>query len=238
MILYELLSGRLPYDVHRKLMHEAVQAIREQEPAALSSINRIYRGDIETIVSKALEKDKARRYGSAAALGADIQRYLDDEPIVARPASAAYQAKKFARRHQSLVAGVAAVFVALVLGIIASTGQWAIRATEAEKDGACSGGKRASRTGSRHGRRSPGDSVPGSRSCSRTGQDEGTRPRGDRRGAGARNDRDRAMAEKRRADTEAATARSINDFLSATFSHRRVRTHKPPLLTSRILRSR
>ena len=117
VILYELLSGRLPYDVHRKLMHEAVQAIREQEPAALSSINRIYRGDIETIVSKALEKDKARRYGTAAALGADIQRYLDDEPIVARPASAAYQAKKFARRHESLVAGVAAVFVALVLGI-------------------------------------------------------------------------------------------------------------------------
>ncbi|HEV3117396.1 MAG TPA: hypothetical protein VGY58_10100 [Gemmataceae bacterium] len=53
-------------------------------------MSRQYRGDIETIVAKALEKDKGRQYASAAALTSDIQRYLNDEPIAARPASAAY----------------------------------------------------------------------------------------------------------------------------------------------------
>src|SRR5215831_8724338 len=86
VILYELLAGRLPYTVSRNLP-EAVQTIREEEPAPLSSIVRNYRGDIETIVAKALEKDKARRYASAAGLAADIRRYLTDEPIVARPPS-------------------------------------------------------------------------------------------------------------------------------------------------------
>ena len=60
VILYELLAGRLPYNLSRKL-HEAVQTIREEEPARLSSVSRNYRGDIETIVAKALEKEKARR---------------------------------------------------------------------------------------------------------------------------------------------------------------------------------
>jgi serine/threonine protein kinase len=76
VILYELLSGRLPYDVSHRQLPEAVHTIREDEPESLSSINRNYRGDIETLVRKALEKDKARRYASAADLGADIQRYL------------------------------------------------------------------------------------------------------------------------------------------------------------------
>jgi len=61
VILYELLTGRLPYKVGRNL-HQAVLTIREEDPAPLSSVNRIYRGDVETIVAKALEKQKARRY--------------------------------------------------------------------------------------------------------------------------------------------------------------------------------
>ncbi|MDO8679566.1 MAG: serine/threonine-protein kinase, partial [Acidobacteriota bacterium] len=65
VIMYQLLAGHLPYNVDRKL-HEAVQAIRDEEPMPLSSVSRLYRGDIETIVAKALEKDKERRYGSAA----------------------------------------------------------------------------------------------------------------------------------------------------------------------------
>ncbi len=88
VILYELLAGRLPYNVNQKPLPEVVQVIREEEPAHLSSIHRSYRGDIETIVAKALEKDKARRYASAADLAGDIRRYLADEPITARPASA------------------------------------------------------------------------------------------------------------------------------------------------------
>src|SRR5580658_732721 len=119
VILYELLAGRLPYRISAKL-HEAVQTIREEEPTALRAVSSAYRGDIETIVGKALEKDKARRYPSAAELAADIRRYLHDEPIMARPASATYQLQKFARRHKALVLGVAAVFVVLIAGIVVS----------------------------------------------------------------------------------------------------------------------
>ena len=108
VICYELLSGRLPYQVSKRL-HEAVLMIRQEDPAPLSSIDRAYRGDVDTIVAKALEKDKERRYAPAADLAADIRRYLADEPILARPASTAYRAQKFARREKALVAGVAAV---------------------------------------------------------------------------------------------------------------------------------
>ena len=142
VILYELLAGRLPYTISKKL-HEAIQAIREEDPARLSSIEPELRGDIETIVAKALEKDKTRRYASAAELAADIQRYLNDEPIVARPPSASYQLQKFARRHKALVAGVAAVFVVLVGGIVASTLQ-ATRANR-ERDRRSAGGNEGER---------------------------------------------------------------------------------------------
>jgi tetratricopeptide (TPR) repeat protein/predicted Ser/Thr protein kinase len=131
VILYELLAGRLPYDLSRKT-HEAARTIQEEDPTPLSSISRVYRGDIETIVAKALEKDKARRYPSASGLAADIQRYLKDEPIAARPPSASYQLRKFARRNKALVAGVAAVFVVLIGGVIASTWE-ATRARRAEQ---------------------------------------------------------------------------------------------------------
>jgi tetratricopeptide (TPR) repeat protein len=131
VILYELLAGRMPYNLSHK-MHEALQAIREEEPARLSSINRHYRGDIETIVAKALEKDKARRYSSAAELAIDIRRHLNHEPIAAMPVSTVYQLQKLARRHRALVSGVAAVFLVLVAGIAASTWE-AVRATRAQQ---------------------------------------------------------------------------------------------------------
>jgi tetratricopeptide (TPR) repeat protein/predicted Ser/Thr protein kinase len=132
VILYELLAHRMPYALSN-LLHEAVETIRLSEPAKLSSVDRSYRGDIETIVAKALEKDKERRYPSAAALANDIRRYLNDEPIVARPASTSYQIAKFARRHKALVAGASAVFVVLVAGILASTWQ-AVRARRAQHE--------------------------------------------------------------------------------------------------------
>jgi len=120
VILYELLAGKLPYQLSHKL-HEAVVTIREQDPSALSMVSRVYRGDIETIAAKALEKDKTRRYASAADLAADIRRHLKDEPIVARPASTVYQFEKFVRRHKALVAGLAAVFLVLAIGATIST---------------------------------------------------------------------------------------------------------------------
>ena len=131
VILYELLASKMPYATHGKAMHEVVQAIREEEPAPLSAIHNSYRGDIDTIVTKALEKDKTRRYASAMELAGDIRRYLADEPITARPPSAAYQVRKFARRHKTLVAGIASVFLALVIGVVASTRE-AVRAHKAE----------------------------------------------------------------------------------------------------------
>jgi eukaryotic-like serine/threonine-protein kinase len=135
VILYELLARKAPYDIERKALHEAVQVIREEDPAPLSSINRRYRGDVETIVAKALEKDKARRYASAAELGADIRRYLADEPIVARPPSTGYQLQKFGRRHKALVAAAGAVFLVLVAGIIVSSRE-AVLARRAEQTAA------------------------------------------------------------------------------------------------------
>ncbi|MBV8812416.1 MAG: serine/threonine protein kinase [Acidobacteriaceae bacterium] len=129
VILFELLAGCLPYHVSGQL-HEAVRAIREEDPVRLSSINRIYRGDIDTIVAKALEKEKGQRYSSAAGMAGDIRRYLDDEPIVARPPSTAYQLRKFARRHKALVVGFAAVLAVLIAGIIVST--WEARRATAE----------------------------------------------------------------------------------------------------------
>jgi tetratricopeptide (TPR) repeat protein len=132
VIFYQLLSGRLPYEVSQRQLPEAVQTIREEEPPGLSMVDRVYRGDIETIARKALEKDKTRRYASAVDLGADIRRYLNDEPITARPPSATYQLRKFARRHRGLMASVAAVFVVLIAGIAAATAM-AVRANRAQE---------------------------------------------------------------------------------------------------------
>ncbi len=125
VIAYELLVGRLPYDLERKMIHEAARIIREDEPTRLSSIDRTLRGDIETIVAHALEKDKSRRYTAASALAADIRRHLSDEPIAARPASTWYQVQKFSRRNKGLVTGIAAAFAILLAGI-AATG-WALQ---------------------------------------------------------------------------------------------------------------
>ena len=121
VLLYELLTNRLPHELKEKMIHEAVRVIREEEPTRLSSINPQLRGDIETIVAKALEKNKDRRYQTAGELAADIRRYLKDEPIVARQASAMYQLRKFTKRNKALVGGVAAAIVILVLGVIGTS---------------------------------------------------------------------------------------------------------------------
>ncbi len=131
VILYEMLAGKLPYTLPRQL-HDVVRTIQQTEASPLRTMVKSYRGDIETIVAKALEKDKTRRYASAAELAADIRRHLQDEPIVARPPSTIYQVSKFARRNRALVTGVAAVFAVLVLGIVASAWE-AVQARRAAK---------------------------------------------------------------------------------------------------------
>jgi len=123
VILYQLLSRRTPLDLQGRSIPEAARMIQETDPTRLGSIDRALRGDLETIVEKSIEKDRARRYTSAAALAADIQRYLDDEPIVARPATSWYQLQKFARRNKGLVAGAALAGLALTVGLIVAAQQ-------------------------------------------------------------------------------------------------------------------
>lgn len=120
VLMFELLAGRLPHDIRERTIPEAARIIREEEPAALSSINPQFRGDVATIVAKALEKEKDRRYGSASELAADVRRYLRDEPIAARPASTTYQLRKFARRNRALVGGACATFMAVLAGLAVS----------------------------------------------------------------------------------------------------------------------
>jgi tetratricopeptide (TPR) repeat protein len=133
VVLYELLAGQLPYDVQGGTLADALRTIAEDDPLPLRLVDRAFRGDVETIVGKALAKERDRRYASAAELAADIRRHLDDQPIVARPASAAYQIGKFARRNKALVGGTVAVFVVLAGGVLAASRQATRARREAHK---------------------------------------------------------------------------------------------------------
>ncbi len=132
VITYELLTGQIPVDVSDKTIPQAARAIVEEEPPSLRSINRALGGDIDTIVAKALEKEKERRYKSASDLAADIRHYLADQPITARPVTTMYQLRKFAQRNRVLVAGLAGIALALLAGTVVSTAL-AFRAREAEE---------------------------------------------------------------------------------------------------------
>jgi serine/threonine protein kinase len=132
VLAYELLAGRPPYDIKKLMIPEAVRVIQESQPAPLSSINKVFRGDIEIIVAKALEKDRVRRYQTIGDFAADIRRHLNDEPIVARPPSAMYQVSRFARRNRAFVGIALAMLVILVAGVV-GTSIGLIKAVEARK---------------------------------------------------------------------------------------------------------
>ncbi len=121
VVLYELLCGNLPYDLHGVSIVEAGRLIREHVPAKLSTLDRRLRGDVETIVLKALEKERERRYPSAAEFAQDVRRYLSGEAIQARPASALYHLRVFARRNKLAFGSIAAAFVGLLAASIVST---------------------------------------------------------------------------------------------------------------------
>ena len=158
VLLYELLTGYTPFekdtlrtagfDEMRRIIREVdpprpsarvstLQAAdlstvcdrRQVEPGKLS---QQLRGELDWIVMKAMDKDRDRRYATANDLAADVERYLNDEPVEACPPSAAYRFTKFARRNLTVVVATAAVGLALILGAGIATGQ-AIRATKAEK---------------------------------------------------------------------------------------------------------
>jgi len=96
----------------------AIARKRGTEPARLSAL---VRGDLDWIVMKCLEKDRTRRYDTANGLAVDVQRYLDNEPVAARPPSTAYRFQKAFRRHKLVFAAGAAVIAALILGVIGAT---------------------------------------------------------------------------------------------------------------------
>jgi tetratricopeptide (TPR) repeat protein len=150
VLLYELLTGTTPFDRDRLKTvgyDEIRRIIREEEPARPSTrmstlaqaastasanrqsdpkrLSQLLRGELDLIVMKALEKDRNRRYETASAFAADVERYLKDEPVLACPPSAWYRLRKFTRRKKSALAAAACVVLALA-GIAGGMG-WAVR---------------------------------------------------------------------------------------------------------------
>ena len=117
IILYEMLGGRLPYDLTATPVYELPRVIREVSVAHLGTLDKALRGDVETIVEKALEKDRERRYQSALALADDIERHLKHEPILARPPSVTYRFSKFVRRQRVPLVVVSALLLVLALAV-------------------------------------------------------------------------------------------------------------------------
>jgi WD40 repeat protein/tRNA A-37 threonylcarbamoyl transferase component Bud32 len=140
VLLYELLTGERPFDLRRAAILEIQRVIREVEPPKPSTrltglgetatriaecrrtdprtLSGTLRKELEWIPLKALRKDRTERYRSAADLGDDVRRYLAGEALEAGPESASYRLRKFVRRNRGPVLAVAAVFAALVLGVI------------------------------------------------------------------------------------------------------------------------
>jgi serine/threonine protein kinase len=126
VILYELLSGHLPHDGDPRQWRQTAMAILEEVPLPLGAHDKRYRGDVETIVAKALEKSPERRYSSAVDLAADLRRHLDDHPIDARRSSLIYRARKFTRRNR-----VFAISTAVVVAVtVAAWHDTRLRSTE------------------------------------------------------------------------------------------------------------
>ncbi len=130
VILFQLLAGRPPYAVEGLPLTEAARVIREQEPSRLGSIDAGLRGDVETIVARTLEKDRARRYPSAAELAADIRRHLRGEPIQARRVGAAERLWFWARRRPALATAYALAALVLLLGSGGGLAVWAWQTAE------------------------------------------------------------------------------------------------------------
>jgi len=128
VVIYQLLTGRLPHATEGGLYRDFERAVCDVEPTAPSraivdsvtrlgltpqKAQRVIAGDVDMIVLCALRKEPGRRYASVERFADDIQRYLQGAPVRARPTTFAYRATKFVRRHRLAVAGISAAFVAL-----------------------------------------------------------------------------------------------------------------------------
>ncbi len=121
VVLYELVCRKLPYDCSKVSMPEAIRIVRETSPTRPSLVSAFVKRDLEVIILKALEKNRDRRYRSAADLADDLRRFLKSEPVTARPASLAYQLKLFTSRNKPFVVATSVIAVALVLATIVSS---------------------------------------------------------------------------------------------------------------------
>jgi serine/threonine protein kinase len=127
--LYALVTGRPPFQAASTV--DTLKQVVDQEPVPPREFDANIPPEIETITLKCLEKSADDRYKSASDLANDLQRYLQDEPIEARPPSYIYRFRKFARRNTALLIAGSAIVAALLLGLVGTTWQ-AIRATRAE----------------------------------------------------------------------------------------------------------
>jgi len=133
VLLYELLTGRRPYQFKSPAFGEIARVICEEEPERPSarmkpadqSLSRSLRGDLDQIALKALRKEPEHRYQSATQLSDDIQRHLDGGPVIARPATLRYRATKYVKRHKAFAAAAAVFLLALSVGLIVTL--WQLR---------------------------------------------------------------------------------------------------------------
>lgn len=121
VIGWELLSGELPHALAGLPTTDAFRVLASPPARRLSTLDSKLRGDVETIIGKALQVEPDRRYASAAELAADLRRHLGHEPILARPSSIAYRASRFAKRHRALVLASSIVLVTLSAATVVST---------------------------------------------------------------------------------------------------------------------
>lgn len=120
VLLYQLLSGRLPNRTQGMPIHEAARAILEEDPPRLGDLDRALRGDVEAIVHRAIHKDVDQRYASAEELAQDLRAYLGHRPVSARRPSWGYLGARFARRHRTLVAGLLGIAATGLIGGLVS----------------------------------------------------------------------------------------------------------------------
>jgi serine/threonine-protein kinase len=133
VLFHEVLTGRVPIAIRGASLTEAARLVRTQEPSRPSLACRALRGDLETILLKALEKEPARRYQSVAELGDDLRRWEQDLPIIGRPPSTAYQLRKIVARHRAALGFATALLLALLVAIGGTTwGLLRARSAEAE----------------------------------------------------------------------------------------------------------
>jgi WD40 repeat protein len=126
VVLFELLTGRSPYDLTSRPVYEVARIVMETEPRSLSSTNPRLRGDLNTIVGKCLERDRELRYSSAGELEADLGRFSRGEPIAASPPTLFGSVVRLARRHRVVAGASASVLLAVLLSLV-SVSVFAIR---------------------------------------------------------------------------------------------------------------